>query len=181
MVWPGPSRGRLGTGATPPAPQGSLAEQTGPPGLSVSVAGQSGHQEGSEAAAIPKEKVKQEQDELTCNLIPVAWRVPGTSAQHHVWQLMLEWARPRGLGEPSDLPSPAPVSPRWPREGPLAPLIGWHVAVSPLFPGIGTPQTRRTRVQTSLYPGPERRGSHATCLPPRGGCGLLDSEPYSQL
>lgn len=78
MVWPGPSRGRLGTGATPPAPQGSLAEQTGPPGLSVSVAGQSGHQEGSEAAATPKEKVKQEQDELTCNLVPVAWRVPGT-------------------------------------------------------------------------------------------------------
>lgn len=63
LPWSG--RGLLEAGWTlvpPTAPRGSLAEQADPPraeqdSLSVLVAGQSGRQDGSEAAAIPRSKV----------------------------------------------------------------------------------------------------------------------------
>ena len=63
LSWSG--RGLLEAGWTlepSPAPQGSLVEQTDPPraeqdSLSVLVAGQSGLQDGSEAAAIPRSKL----------------------------------------------------------------------------------------------------------------------------
>lgn len=100
MVCPGPPR--AGWARCHPWLHGLLSQADWTPrarqnSLSVLVVGQSGCQDGSEAATIPREQVKREQDELTCNFghrqhcALAAFRMP---AQHHSEYLTQGWEGP---------------------------------------------------------------------------------------
>lgn len=155
-----------------------MAEQTGPPGggqdsLSVFAAGQSGRQDRSEAAAIPKEKVKQEQHELTCNFAAAASWLLVTPAQHcHLGQVTRGWSGqgPGGWeGLRLNLTSSRVTATAHGRTRGAQPCTA-HEAGGGCIPTM--PWDRDAAYQEGRWAGPEGQGSCEACPPAVGGVGV---------
>ena len=154
-----------------------MAEQTGPPGggqdsLSVFAAGQSGRQDGSEAAAIPKEKVKQEQHELTCNFAAAASWLLVTPAQRHLGQVTRGWSGqgPGGWeGLRLNLTSSRVTATAHGRTRGAQPCTA-HEAGGGCVPTMSW--DRDVAYQEGRWAGPEGQRSLEACPPAVGGVGV---------